>query len=155
MGWHTILAHLFFHQSIIIQWLVRHATLIYQSVSPSAWQAAQLRAPQSIGRSIDQLIGGSTRKMMHCSITNLLFTAQLAKTLGVSRLIVVINKLDCPSVALPGEGGFRNGSVANLYTVYCLSALPLVTTCRKAGPGVALPGGDCFRNGFPTVVTEL
>lgn len=28
--------------------------------------------------------------------------AQLAKTLGVSRLIVVVNKLDCPSVALPG-----------------------------------------------------
>jgi len=28
--------------------------------------------------------------------------AQLAKTLGVSRLIVVINKLDCPSVSLPG-----------------------------------------------------
>jgi peptide chain release factor subunit 3 len=28
--------------------------------------------------------------------------AQLAKTLGVSRLIVVINKLDCPSVCLPG-----------------------------------------------------
>jgi peptide chain release factor subunit 3 len=28
--------------------------------------------------------------------------AQLAKTLGVSRLVVVINKLDCPSVALPG-----------------------------------------------------
>ncbi|KAJ9521102.1 hypothetical protein QJQ45_022799 [Haematococcus lacustris] len=28
--------------------------------------------------------------------------AQLAKTLGVSRLVVVVNKLDCPSVALPG-----------------------------------------------------
>lgn len=30
--------------------------------------------------------------------------AQLAKTLGVSRLIVVINKLDCPSVCLPDGG---------------------------------------------------
>lgn len=29
--------------------------------------------------------------------------AQLAKTLGVARLIVVVNKLDCPSVCLPGE----------------------------------------------------
>jgi len=28
--------------------------------------------------------------------------AQLAKTLGVSRLVVVVNKLDCHSVALPG-----------------------------------------------------
>ncbi|MEW5299290.1 MAG: hypothetical protein WDW36_002320 [Sanguina aurantia] len=28
--------------------------------------------------------------------------AQLAKTLGVSRLVVVVNKLDCPSVVLPG-----------------------------------------------------
>lgn len=32
--------------------------------------------------------------------------AQLAKTLGVSRLIVVINKLDCPSVCLP-DGGWK------------------------------------------------
>ena len=30
--------------------------------------------------------------------------AQLAKTLGVTRLIVVVNKLDCPSVAVDGEG---------------------------------------------------
>jgi hypothetical protein len=30
--------------------------------------------------------------------------AQLAKTLGVSRLIVVVNKLDCPSVCLEGGG---------------------------------------------------
>lgn len=28
--------------------------------------------------------------------------AQLAKTLGVGRLVVAVNKLDCPSVALPG-----------------------------------------------------
>ena len=28
--------------------------------------------------------------------------AQLAKTLGVSRLVVIVNKLDCPSVCLPG-----------------------------------------------------
>lgn len=36
--------------------------------------------------------------------------AQLAKTLGVSRLIVVINKLDCPSVCLP-DGGWKGAGV--------------------------------------------
>lgn len=43
--------------------------------------------------------------------------AQLAKTLGVARLVVVVNKLDCPSVALPGGAWL----IQKLNTSTCLT----------------------------------
>ncbi len=46
--------------------------------------------------------------------------AQLAKTLGVARLIVVVNKLDCPSVCL--EGGACALPTCLPQRLLCLSA---------------------------------
>jgi len=50
--------------------------------------------------------------------------AQLAKTLGVSRLLVVVNKLDCPSVALDGGKWDRER-----YDAICNGLTPFLKSC--------------------------
>jgi hypothetical protein len=80
--------------------------------------------------------------------------AQLAKTLGVTRLVVVVNKLDCPSVAVDGEEEGRAGQGRGLSVSLPwweaqggLWRSPGGSTPRRSGPGPGLLSHWTLRRG--------